>query len=99
MSRLLRLLPEARAEFDASADWYERQKPGLGVAFVGRVRDVLNRISANPQLHAVVYQNVRKAVVQRFPFVVLYQEDGGEVLVISVFHTSRNPSVWKSRVP
>jgi plasmid stabilization system protein ParE len=98
MSLPVRLLPEAKAEFDAAADWYEQQRPGLGVDFVARVRDVLDRVAANPRLHAVVYQDVRKAVVSRFPYVVLYREEPGEVLVVAVFHTSRDPADWQARV-
>jgi len=94
----IRFLPEARVEFDASVDWYEAQRMGLGVDFVARVGDALERITANPQLHAIVYKKVRKAVVRKFPFVILYQKDAEEVLVISVFHTARDPSIWKSRV-
>ena len=97
MSLPIRLLPEAKDEFDAAADWYEQQT-GRGVEFVARVRDVLQRISVNPRLHGFVYQDVRKAVVQRFPFIMLYREDQGEILVIAVFHTSRDPTVWQSRV-
>ena len=98
MSLPIRLLPEARDEFDAATDWYEQQRPGLGTIFVDRVRDVFNRIAANPQMHGLVYQDVRKAVVQQFPYVVLYKEEAGEVIVIAVFHTARNPSIWQGRI-
>lgn len=98
MNLPVRLLPEAKAEFDAAADWYEQQRAGLGVDFIARIREVLDRIAANPQLHAKVYGDVRKAVVTRFPYVVLYREDAGEVVVIAVFHTLRDPAIWQSRV-
>ena len=98
MSLPIRFLPEAKAEFDDAVDWYQQQRTGLGTAFLTRVRDVLQRISANPRLHAVVYLDVRKAVVQRFPYIVLYREDQGEVLIVSVFHTSRDPAAWQKRV-
>ncbi len=68
------------------------------VSISWRVREVLNRISANPQLHAMVYGDVRKAVVRQFPYVVLYREEAGEVGAIAVFHTARDPAVWQSRV-
>jgi len=97
MSLPVRLLPEAQAEFDAAVDWYEQQT-GLGADFVARVRDVINRVAANPKLHATVYQDVRKAVVTKFPYVVIYREEAGELLVVAVFHTSRDPSVWQSRI-
>jgi toxin ParE1/3/4 len=96
MNRGVRLLPEAKAEFDAAADWYENQRAGLGVASVAKVRQVLDRIADDPRLHAPVYLDIRKAVVPKFPFVILYREEPDEV-VVSVFHTSRDPSTWKSR--
>jgi toxin ParE1/3/4 len=98
MKPRIRLLPEARVEFDAAADWYETRRAGLGVDFVARVRAVLNRIELNPQLYAAVYGDVQKAAVTRFPYVVLYREELGEVIVIAVFHTARDPSRWQSRV-
>jgi hypothetical protein len=67
MSLPVVLRDEAQAEFDEAFDFYEGQKPGLGVAFAARVQDVFDRISANPQLHAPVLADVRKAVVARFP--------------------------------
>jgi hypothetical protein len=33
-----------------------------------------------------------------FPYIVLYREDQGELVVVSVFHTSRDPADWQSRV-
>lgn len=98
MSLPIRLLPEANAEFAQAADWYDQKQAGLGSKFVGRLRDVLNRIAENPQGHAIVHEDVRKAVVARYPYVVLYREEDGEVIVIAVFHTARDPSSWRSRI-
>ena len=98
MTLPIRFRPEAQDEFDDSADWYEQRRPGLGVKFIAKVREVLARISANPRMHAKVYGDVRKAIVTSFPFVIIYCEEGGELVVVSVFHTSRDPSVWQGRV-
>ena len=43
----VRLLPEARAEFDEATDWYEQQRPGLGTTFVARIRDTL-KVESRP---------------------------------------------------
>jgi plasmid stabilization system protein ParE len=98
MKRPLRLLPEARIEFDDGVDWYDARQAGLGARFLARVREVFDRIRSNPRMHGAVHQDVRKAVVCGFPYVVLYQEDSHEVIVIAVFHTSRDPADWKGRV-
>lgn len=89
--------PEARAEFDEAYDWYEGQRTGVGEAFADQVQRVLDRIAAMPQVHAAVFGDVRKAVVQRFPYCVYYREEATCVRVLSVFHTSRDPQVWQGR--
>jgi len=39
------------------------------------------------------------AVVLGYPYYrVMYQEVGSVLLVVSVFHTSRDPAIWKGRV-
>ncbi len=98
MTRPVRLLPEARAEFHEAGDWYEQRREGLGEAFLEDVENNLGRISTDPQRHPLVYRDIRRVVVARFPYVILYRETGDEILVISVFHTSQDATLWKSRV-
>jgi plasmid stabilization system protein ParE len=97
MSLPVVLRDEAKLEFDEAFDFYEGRRPGLGVQFVDRVQAVFDRIAENPQLHALVLGDVRKAVVRRFPFCVYYRSNSQRVEVIAVFHTSRNPSIWQNR--
>ncbi len=97
MTLPIRFLPEARVDLNEAVDWYDRRRPGLGARFFAKVQGAINRIAANPQMHAPVYGPVRKARVPQFPYVVLYREEPAEVIVISVFHTSRDPSIWQSR--
>lgn len=91
------LRDEATAEFDEAFDYYEAQRAGLGVDFAARVQQVFDRIAANPHLHAVVFADIRKAVVSRFPFCVFYRAEPARVEVIAVFHTRRDPSIWQGR--
>ena len=91
------LRAEAQADFDEAFDWYERQRPGLGIDFAAEVQEVFDRISANPLLHATVFQDVRKALVKRFPYSVFYRAEPTQLLVIAVFHHKRDPSIWQGR--
>jgi plasmid stabilization system protein ParE len=97
MSLPVILRDEAQAEFLEAFDYYEDQQPGLGVDFAGRVQQVFDRIAANPQLHAVVFADIRKAVVGRFPYSVFYRAEPTRVVVLAVFHSRRDPSVWQGR--
>jgi plasmid stabilization system protein ParE len=98
MSLPVVLTPEAQADYDEAYDWYESRQPGQGDIFAAKVQDVLDRIAANPRMHAKVFQEVRKATVTKRPYIVLYIPEATRVTVISVFHTSRDPSVWQGRV-
>jgi plasmid stabilization system protein ParE len=97
MSLPVVLRRQARAEFDAAFDWYERQRAGLGPEFAERVQAVFDRISATPEMHAKVYRDVRRALVRQFPYSVYYRLRTDRVVVLAVFHNKRDPKIWKSR--
>ena len=98
MTFRLVIQPEAEADLDAAYRWYQNQRYGLGAEFIECIEAVFERICEMPELHAVVYRNVRHALVRRFPYVVCYVFDEGAVDVVAVFHGHRDPTVWKSRV-
>ena len=98
MSLPVVLRAEAEKEFDEAFDWYEGKRPGLGVDFAAQVQQIFDGISANPHMHGTVFRDVRKAVVNRFPYCVFYRVEVSQVLVVAVFHSKRNSGVWKKRV-
>jgi plasmid stabilization system protein ParE len=98
MSPSVVYLPEARDDIDAAYVGYEQQQTGLGGRFLESVRDQVARIQANPALYGVVHQDVRAAPIRRFPYVVYYRIEGGQVVVVAVQHGSRGWSSWLSRI-
>lgn len=97
MSRPLAYRTAARAEFDRAFDWYDRQRPGLGVRFATAVETRLKELTVDPERYPIVYRDVREAPVTGFPYCVYYVAEPTHIQVLSVFHTSRNPVVWKRR--
>ncbi|MBX9582414.1 MAG: type II toxin-antitoxin system RelE/ParE family toxin [Gemmataceae bacterium] len=90
---------EAQDEYNEAIDWFEAFRPGGGARFEAAVEATLARIAANPRMHAVVLADVRKTVVSGYPYYcVYYRERPADVEVLSVFHTSRDPSIWQARV-
>ncbi len=59
---------------------------------------MFDRITAHPRYGRLVLRDVRKAVVVDYPYCVYYREVAGTIVVLSVFHTSRDPAIWQSRV-
>jgi len=98
MARKLKILPEASAEFDESATWYEKMSRGRGILFSEAVVEMLDRILEQPDFFPKVRGQIREARLLNYPFCVYYQEIENGILVISIFHTSRNPEIWQRRV-
>lgn len=88
---------EAQAEFDEALDWYEQQA-GLGQNFLECIAEVLTRIESMPESQEVIFEDIRRAVVRRFPYSVFYQIETNQIVIIAVFHSKRNPKIWQSRV-
>jgi len=97
MSLTVVLRRQARREFDEAADWYEQQRSGLGARFTAAVQQVFDEIAANPQRYAEVHRDVREGLVKGFPYCVYYHEQSAQIVILAVFHTSRDPSVWQAR--
>lgn len=87
----------AQEEFDDAFDWYEKQQKGLGVQFADRVRETFTQISARPEIHPTVLRDVRRALVRRFPYSVIYRLRNDCVIVLGVFHHRRDPRRWQGR--
>jgi len=84
---------EALKEYLEAYDWYEEKQEGLGRKFQGAIEDKLNFICENTQLYALSKSNFRQAVINDFPYVIVYKlKPASKIVYISaVFHTSRNP--------
>ncbi len=93
----LQLEPEAEAEFLEAAAWYTARSPGLGIAFRDAVSAILESIEEIPQGFPVALRDIRKARVQRFPYVVYYVVLPDTISVIAIIHGRREPRRWQQR--
>ena len=89
---------EAEDDLADARRWYDRQRDGLGTDFVECVEKTFQKVAALPEVHEPVYQDVRRAVVRRFPYIVYYRLVDGEVVVIAVMHGRRHQRHWQSRI-
>lgn len=99
----IRLAPEAARELDKAADWYEYRQPGLAVRFLGEFDDLLPRIrrhpSAFPRLLGVPPNlEIRRALMSRFPYGLIFLELEKDIRVIAVAHDKQRPGYWIHRL-
>jgi toxin ParE1/3/4 len=103
MNRTLRIEPEAVAELEEAAVWYDRQRLGLGTEFLEAIDNALERIArwphAAPRVPGVAADvPARKAPVTRFPYHVAYLETPDTIRILAFAHDRREPVYWHSRV-
>jgi plasmid stabilization system protein ParE len=89
---------DASAELIEAQGWYENEAPGLGRRFSEAVDGVIARMISNPRQFPVIYKNVRRALLRRFPYSLMFVvEPDGTLTVIACFHGSRDPAHWQRR--
>lgn len=89
--------PEAELELTENAQWYEKNLKGLGSDFLLRVDDAIESILNNPEMFPVVYKNVRRTLIHKFPYAIFYLIENNNIIVLAIFHAKRDPKTWKSR--
>ena len=82
----------ARREFRDAAEYYEAREPGVGVRFTNEVNAEVNSIIHNPRRYPLWRGNLRRAVLALFPYVLHFRVEGEKVILLSVYHTKRNPT-------
>ena len=95
--------PEARAELRSAALWYDERRPGSGDDFIAEIAAALERFAAAPESCPIWLGTrledplIRKATVQRFPYVIAFEKHERHCLVLAVAHAKRRPLYWLAR--
>lgn len=89
--------PEAAEEFEAAVDWYEAREAGLGLDFAVEVHAAIRLAAAMPEAWSRLSGNVRRVLVNRFPYGVLYEAENTCLRVLAVMHLRREPGYWMTR--
>ncbi len=93
----VRLRPEALAELTAAWWWYEDQRGGLGDEFQTCVDAAIAEIARSPLAWQQIHGETRRRFVRRFPYSIIYVAEFDHIEVLAVFHSSRDPEIWRSR--
>ena len=89
--------PEAEEEFNLAIDYYEEAEPGLGYDFAQEVYSTIQRAVDFPKAWIVLKGEIRRCLVKRFPYGVLYSEKQNGIFIVAVMNLHRKPGYWKAR--
>jgi plasmid stabilization system protein ParE len=92
--------PEVDREVRAAAVWYDRQRQGLGDAFLRVVRSTLEELVEHPHRFPTVHKDIRRVLTPKpFPYQVLYflDERRQQIVVLAIVDQARDPKRWQGR--
>lgn len=89
--------PEAETEFEEAVAFYEDHAEDLGLDFAAEVREAIERALAMPLAWVEIEPGIRRVLVHRFPFAVLYAENDDSLFILAVMHLRRAPNYWVHR--
>ncbi|OFV96656.1 MAG: hypothetical protein A3H28_03680 [Acidobacteria bacterium RIFCSPLOWO2_02_FULL_61_28] len=90
--------PEAEQEFVEAAAYYERNVRGLGERFGSEVRHAIERLLEYPELGSPIDADLRRLLLTRFPYFLIYSFTADLLRVVAVAHARRRPGYWRTRV-
>jgi plasmid stabilization system protein ParE len=97
MERRTFVRPEAQNDLREAARWYEDREAGFGIRFLGEVRSSLERIASSPMMFPVIEENVRRALLHKFPYSIYFVNERDGIAVLAVLHQHRRPGTLRSR--
>lgn len=89
---------QAELEFAAAIEWYGRHNPKTGIRFAEAAEGLVTAIQRNPYQYQIVEGEVRRAPMRDFRYAVVYLVKETELIIISWFHTARDPKIWRDRL-
>ncbi len=90
--------PDAEKEFLKAIDYYEESESGLGYDFALEVYSAVKMSADYPDAWALLDGEIRRSLVKRFPYGVLYSKEKKGIFILAVMNLHRDPEYWKERI-
>lgn len=89
--------PDAAEEFREAVRYYEQEAAGVGMLFVAEVHRTISFLCEHPHAAPDLGGGIRRKVLDRFPYSVLYAVEADSILVVAVAHQKRRPTYRRGR--
>lgn len=89
----------AQREFNEAKEFYEIEKTGLGLLFEKEIKEATFRIKKFPEAWPVEQKEIRRYILHKFPYKILYTVQDKIILILAFAHRHREPNYWIGRKP
>jgi hypothetical protein len=87
----IRFLSRASLELAEAVEFYDKQRIGLGNELLTELDSTLNTIVSFPKAWPLVRGSVRRALLARFPYGVLYRATSNEITIAAFMDLRGDP--------
>ena len=84
----------ARKEMADAIRFYENRVHGLGKRLESEIVRASSRISEHPEAWPVERGTIRKCLLHKFPYKLVYSVETDHIFVIAFAHQRRMPNYW-----
>lgn len=91
MIKKARFRAKAEIEFYDYLAWYTEVSIDLGDKFYREIDEAIEIISVNPKIGTQYKNEIRKYVLNDFPYILFYVEEEHEIIILAIFHGLRDP--------
>ncbi len=97
MNRQVSFHAMAEQELHDAASYYNALRPELGQAFLDEAERAVTQILAYPEAALLVNRTVRKKLIRRFPYSIMYSLRTEGIRILAIAHQKRRPFYWRGR--
>ena len=93
-----RFLFPAEEEMTEASIFYEAASDGLGSDFLFDIQISIDNVREHPHSGNPVGGGLRRILLHRFPFSLIYSVEPDSILIVAIAHFGRRPGYWKGRL-
>lgn len=89
--------PEVEDDLVDASLWYDEKRLGLGDGFIVEYLAAIRRVADNPFLFAVALNGLRPCRLKRFSYIIHFDVQGDDILIVAVMSSERDDSAFINR--
>jgi toxin ParE1/3/4 len=91
MQYKIKITPTALKDLQNAIEYYNGEQKGLGKKFNVAVKTILEQLVKVPASGSFMYDTVRYRVMNKYPYIILYELTDNNINVFRIFNTSQEP--------
>ena len=93
----IKLHPKAENDLKQALDYYSKINLDLEKKFIDSLDLTFHKILDFPNLYKYETKTSQKVLMDKFPYIVIYEQYKNIIMILAIFHTSRNPIYLQDR--